>query len=58
MTVAQRTVDSDTWTVQRLDSVIGWDSHNYVTMAVDEAGHLQSCRWSTSGPRGRATSRR
>lgn len=40
MTVAQRSIGSDSWTLQRLDSVIGWDSHNYVTMAVDEAGHL------------------
>lgn len=40
MTVAQRAVDGDSWTVQPLDSVIGWDSHNYVTMAVDDTGHL------------------
>lgn len=40
MVVAQRTLGTDTWVQQPLDSVIGWDSHNYVTMALDRAGHL------------------
>ncbi|WP_165358622.1 BNR repeat-containing protein [Haloactinopolyspora alba] len=40
MTVAHRQLGADEWTTQSLDSVLGWDSHNYVTMAVDSAGHL------------------
>ena len=40
MTVAQRRLEDRTWTFTRLPSVLGWDSHNYVTMAVDRAGFL------------------
>lgn len=40
MTVASRTLDSDTWEHQVLPTRVGWDSHNYVTMAVDDDGHL------------------
>jgi hypothetical protein len=40
MTVAQRRRGQPDWTVQKLPSRLGWDSHNYVTMALDSAGHL------------------
>ena len=40
MTVACRDLDASEWTYQTLPSRIGWDSHNYVTMALDGAGHL------------------
>ena len=40
MTVAQRRLDAERWTYQRLPSTLGWDSHNAVTLAVDRAGHL------------------
>jgi hypothetical protein len=40
MTVASRTVGSDKWRYQVLPSKVGWDSHNYITMAVDDDGHL------------------
>ena len=40
MTVAQRTLGKKTWTFTRLPSQLGWDSHNYVTLAVDGAGYL------------------
>ncbi len=40
MTVASRKLGSDKWTYQPLDSHIGWDSHNYITMAVDSTGRL------------------
>lgn len=40
MTVAARRLSSDEWTYQILPSKVGWDSHNYVTMAVDANGHL------------------
>ncbi|MGG7510236.1 BNR repeat-containing protein [Plantibacter sp. YIM 135249] len=40
MTVAHRTLDQTTWTIKQVDSTLGWDSHNYVTMALDPAGNL------------------
>lgn len=40
MTVAARSLDSTEWIYQILPSKIVWDSHNYVTMAMDRAGHL------------------
>ncbi|MCP4786431.1 MAG: hypothetical protein GY903_31285 [Fuerstiella sp.] len=40
MTVASRSLDSKQWQYQILPSNVGWDSHNYVTMAVDRDGHL------------------
>ena len=35
MAVASRTLDSDKWEYCTLPTRIGWDSHNYVTMAAD-----------------------
>jgi hypothetical protein len=40
MTVAKRVLPSATWTRKTLDSTLGWDSHNYVTIALDSAGQL------------------
>ena len=40
MTVASRTTDSKEWQYQVLPTKVGWDSHNYITMAVDGDGHL------------------
>lgn len=40
MTVASRSLDSETWTRTHLPSKIGWDSHNYLTMVEDDDGHL------------------
>jgi len=40
MTLAQRDLASNAWTFAELPSKFGWDSHNYVTMAVDGAGYL------------------
>lgn len=40
MTVASRAIASDEWRYQVLPSEVAWDSHNYVTMAVDADGHL------------------
>lgn len=40
MTVASRTVDSRQWQFVRLPSAVGWDSHNSLTMAIDDAGLL------------------
>jgi hypothetical protein len=40
MTVAQRPLATNAWTFTRLPSTLGWDSHNYVTMAIDQDGRL------------------
>ncbi len=40
MTMAKRRLGAKTWQVRKLDSVLGWDSHNYITMAIDHQGHL------------------
>jgi hypothetical protein len=40
MTVASRRLSEQAWQYTRLPSVVGVDSHNYVTMAVDAAGYL------------------
>ena len=40
MTVASRKLGSTDWIYQILPSKVGWDSHNYITMAVDGEGHL------------------
>ncbi|MCP4640311.1 MAG: hypothetical protein GY851_07765 [bacterium] len=40
MAVAQRALGSEDWDFVELPSHIGWDSHNYITMAVDDTGHL------------------
>ena len=40
MTVASRTLDSKVWEYQVLPSKIGWDSHNYVTMAIDDERYI------------------
>lgn len=40
LTVASRTFESTTWTKKVLDTRLGWDSHNYVTMALDSTGHI------------------
>lgn len=40
MSLAQRALGSTNWTITKLDSVLGWDSHNYVTMALDREGRL------------------
>lgn len=38
MTVASRSLDSNKWQYRKLDSRVGWDSHNYIVMAVDDDG--------------------
>lgn len=40
MTVAARELKSDRWHLVRLPSEIGWDSHNYITMAADDDGYV------------------
>jgi hypothetical protein len=40
MTVAKRTLPSTTWTYQALPSTVNWDSHRYLTIALDSTGNL------------------
>jgi hypothetical protein len=40
MTVAARHLGNDEWQKAALPEKLGWDSHNYVTMAVDDAGFI------------------
>jgi hypothetical protein len=40
MIVAQRKLDETTWTKKVLPETIGWDSHNYISLALDSKGHL------------------
>jgi hypothetical protein len=40
MTVAHQPPGSARWTRTRLDSEIGWDSHNYLRMTLDAEGYL------------------
>ncbi|TZF82524.1 hypothetical protein FW774_13515 [Pedobacter sp. BS3] len=40
MTIAQRKLNSKTWKKTKLPSVVGWDSHNNVTMVIDRDGFI------------------
>ena len=40
LTVARRVWSEGTWTFTKLPVTTGWDSHNYVTMAIDDRGCL------------------
>src|SRR5580658_5070180 len=40
LTVAQRTLGQKEWHFTVLPTSVGWDSHNYVTMAIDREGYL------------------
>ena len=40
MVVAQRKLDEKEWTKMQLPEKIGWDSHNYISMAVDKNNYI------------------
>ncbi len=40
MTVGKRLLDSDAWNFHQLPERLGWDSHNYITMAIDDHDHI------------------
>jgi hypothetical protein len=40
MTVALRDAGANTLRIKSLSSTLGWDSHNYIAMALDSAGYL------------------
>ena len=55
MTIGARALDESPWELVRLPAVLGWDSHNYVTLAVDRAGqiHVSGNRPSSTTPGGK-----
>ncbi len=50
MTVAARRLDETTWHLVRLPQSVGWDSHNYVTLAADDEGLLHLSGNMHAGP--------
>jgi hypothetical protein len=40
LTIASRTLDSQQWTFKVLPTSVGWDSHNYIEMAIDDGGYI------------------
>jgi len=40
MTVGVRKLDSDKWHFVKLPQQVGWDSHNSITMTLDDDGHI------------------
>ncbi|WP_231494375.1 BNR repeat-containing protein [Arthrobacter sp. 9MFCol3.1] len=40
LTIAHRTVASSDWSFQKIDSSVGWDSHNYIDLGFDKSGRL------------------
>ncbi|MGB9588320.1 MAG: BNR repeat-containing protein, partial [Armatimonadota bacterium] len=40
MTIAARSLDSDQWQMKKLYDFTGWDSHNFISMALDSEGNL------------------
>jgi hypothetical protein len=50
MTVASRDLASTNWSFMPLPEKVGWDSHNYITMAVDNLGYLHLSGNMHAGP--------
>lgn len=50
MTVASRKLGSERWKYKKLDSKVGWDSHNYLSLFVDEGGYIHLCGNMHSSP--------
>jgi len=40
MTIARRPLTGNTWDLVTPPTSVGWDSHNYVTMAIDDDGYV------------------
>lgn len=40
MSIAHRSNETDPWRFHKLPSFVGWDSHNYATVDVDERGYV------------------
>ena len=40
LTVGQRNLSERVWTLNKLSDVTGWDSHDYLVMAIDDDGYI------------------
>jgi hypothetical protein len=40
LTVARRKLDERSWSFTKLQDTTGWDSHNYITMVIDDGGFI------------------
>ena len=40
MVIAARTIDETEWEYTKLPTTVGWDSHNYIDMAIDDSGYI------------------
>lgn len=43
LTVGSRAVSENTWHFVKLPEAVGWDSHNFITMALDDEGCIHLC---------------
>lgn len=43
LTVGCRKLDAGEWKFKKLDTKVGWDSHNYIAMFMDPAGYMHVC---------------
>ena len=43
LTVASRSLSELNWRFVKLPETVGWDSHNFITMAVDDDGCIHLC---------------
>lgn len=50
LTVGSRGLSETGWHFVKLPETLGWDSHNYVTMAVDDDGCIHLCANMHAGP--------
>jgi hypothetical protein len=40
MCIAHRNIDNKKWEISRLPSIVGWDSHNYISLTQDRTGYI------------------
>jgi hypothetical protein len=40
MVIASRTLSEKTWNYKKLQTKVGWDSHNYIDIAIDDSGYI------------------
>jgi hypothetical protein len=43
LTVGRRATSSNNWKFVKLPEIVGWDSHNYITLGIDNKGFLHLC---------------
>ncbi len=50
LTIGSRKLSQTSWHFVKLPETLGWDSHNYITMAVDDDGCIHLCANMHTGP--------